>query len=433
MKKKTLMFIIAIASVVNSFAQVTANNELKKLINNSFTYFPQVKEVENVVSTAQQKIELIKTAAMPEASLAVVYDYMQPKIEIPFPLGPGGSLENFLFAPVNNVNAGVSASFILLDFGRLKTYVQKSKDDLQNAQHNVESVKNQLAYQVANIYYNIIFFKKAIIIEDSVLKFLNDNRDVTESKLKNGDALKVDLLNIQANIDAEQNRKVDLQNSLQKQYNLLQYTTGLQQNNGADFDFDIALIDTATALSTATANNLDFVLAKDKVTQSQNDLAITKLTTRPLVSTHASVGYKNGYVPDVNVIQFNYLAGISLNVPIYTGGRNKQQIKVQENLIKQNKLAVETLSSTYQKDINQTITDIKSNYERIKNTKGQIEQAVYAEQLAAIRYQEGVGTNLELTNASTNVQRAKFTKLQYEYQLCLAKLEWARLMGYKYW
>ena len=426
--KKSLMFFVTIVSAINSFAQVTANNELKGLINNSFTYFPKVKEVENVVSTAQQKIELTKTTGMPEASFEAGYNYVMPKIELAF-----GSLGTFQFAPVHNLSTDVAASYTLFDFGRLKTNIQKSKDELQYAQHNVELVKNQLAYQVANIYYNIIFFKKAIAIEDSVLKFLNDNKDVTNNKLKNGDALKVDLLNIQANIDAEQNRKVDLQNSLQKQYNLLQYTTGLQQNNGADFDFDIALIDTVTALSTAATNNLDFILAKDKITQSKTDLAMSKLSTKPSVSTHAALGYKNGYVPDVNEIRFNYMAGISFNVPLYTGGRSKQQVKLQENLVKQNELAIETLNSTYQKDINQTITDIKSNYERIKNTKGQIEQAVYAEQLAAIRYQQGVGTNLELTNASTNVQRAQFTKLQYEYQLCLAKLDWARLMGYKYW
>lgn len=428
MKKKGLIFIVAVISVVNCYAQVRVNNELKNLINSSFTYFPKVKEVENAVSTAQQKIELAKTASMPEASFSAGYDYVKPKVNVDFP-----GIGVFQFAPVNNVNFNAGASYTLYDFGRVKANVQKSKDELLSAQHNVDLVKNQLAYQVANIYYNIIFFKKAIDIEDSVLKFLNDNREVTDSKLKNGDALKIDLLNIQANIDAEQNRKVDLQNSLQKQYNLLQYTTGLLQNTGTNFDFEIGLIDTLTALSVAQTNNVDFMLAKDKVTESKNDLSISKLNHLPSINTHAALGYKNGYFPDVNTIKFNYMAGIGVSIPLYTGGRNKQNVKLQELLVKQNELAIETLSSTYQKDINQTITDINSNYERIKNTKGQIEVAQYAEQLAAIRYQQGVGTNLELTNASTNVQRAEFTKLQYEYQLCLAKLEWAKLMGYKYW
>jgi outer membrane protein TolC len=53
--------------------------------------------------------------------------------------------------------------------------------------------------------------------------------------------------------------------------------------------------------------------------------------------------------------------------------------------------------------------------------------------LATTRFKNDIGTNLEITNASTNVQRAELNKLQYEYQLCLAKVELAKLMGYKYW
>jgi outer membrane protein TolC len=96
-------------------------------------------------------------------------------------------------------------------------------------------------------------------------------------------------------------------------------------------------------------------------------------------------------------------------------------------------MAVESLSSTYKKDIEQALTDISTNLERIKNTRGQIDQAKAAQILATNRLKGGTGTNLEITNAGTNMQRAALTKLQYEYQLCLAKVELTRLMGYQYW
>ena len=131
--------------------------------------------------------------------------------------------------------------------------------------------------------------------------------------------------------------------------------------------------------------------------------------------------------------RFNYMAGVGFSVPIYNGGKNKQQQKLQENIIKQNEMAVESLSSNYKKDIAQAMTDVATNLERIRNTQGQIEQAKAAQVLASNRFNNGVGTNLEITNASTNVQRAELTKLQYEYQLCLAKVELSRLMGYQYW
>jgi outer membrane protein TolC len=91
------------------------------------------------------------------------------------------------------------------------------------------------------------------------------------------------------------------------------------------------------------------------------------------------------------------------------------------------------LEATHLKDIQQTLADIATNKQRIYNTKGQIEQAQYAQRLASVRFTNGVGTNLELINASSNVQRALLTKLQYEFQLCLANVELAKLLGEKYW
>jgi outer membrane protein TolC len=286
---------------------------------------------------------------------------------------------------------------------------------------------------VATIYYSIVYLKKAIAIQDSVLASLDDNRKIVESQLRNGTALKIDQLNIQASIDNEENRKVDLNNSLQKQLNLLEYTTGLKQANGKAFDFDINLTDAGSALAAAQLNNVDFILAKDRIKQSESDLAITKLTDKPTIGLKAAAGVKNGYVPAVVDPRFNYMAGVSFSVPIYNGGKNKQQQKLQQTIIKQNEMAQETLSSTYKKDIAQALTDIATNLERIKNTQGQTEQAQNAQQLATNRLRGGTGTNLEITNASANVQRAALTRLQYEYQLCLAKLELTRLMGYQYW
>ena len=408
-------------------AQVKANTELKSLITQSFTYFPKVKEVESAITTAQEKVNLTELNNLPVVNGNASYEFVQPKIVIPL----GGT--DFQFAPVHNLNGNVMASYALFDFGRVKATVTRSKDDLQYAKHNAENVKAQLAYQVAVIYYNIVFLKKAISIQDSLINFLTANLQVVQSKLNNGDALKIDLLNIQANRDQDQNRKVDLMNSLDKQLNLLEYTTGIKKNSGQVFDFDINLTDVDAALSVAQSSNIDFLLAKDRIKQSQSELEIAKLGDKPFIGLNAGAGVKNGYVPDVSEMRFNYAAGVSFTVPIYNGGKTKQQVKLQQNIIRQNELAAESLSSNYKKDIEQAITDIKSNYERINNTKGQTEQTVYALRLAETRYKNGVGTNLELTNASTNVQRALLTTLQYEYQLCLAKVELAKLMGYQYW
>ena len=428
--KKIVYSILLMLSAFKLSAQVQVNNNLKSLINQSFGYFPKVKEVENLIVTAKEKLDISQNN-QPTVDGNASYNFVMPKISLP--LQVNGETKDFQFVPVHNVNANVTSSYVLFDFGRLKANVEKAKYELQFAEHNVDFVKSQLANQVAVIYYNIVYLHKAISIQDSVLNYLNENKKIIESKLKNGDAIKIDILNIEAQFDAEQNRKIDLQNSLQKQLNLLNYTTGANNIAEGNFDFEITLKDASTALYEAQQNNVDFILAKDRISQALSDENIAKLGTKPSVNIGAGIGIKNGYVPKVNDPKFNYDAGIALKIPIYDGGKTKRQVKLAQTIVHQNELSVETLNSTYKKDIDQALTDIYSNLERIKNTEGQVEQAKAAETLAASRFKNGVGTNLEITNASTNVQRAELTRLQYQYQLCLAKLEIARLAGYQYW
>ena len=424
--KKNIITFLFISIICSSNAQITVNSELKSFINQSFSYFPKVKEIENTEETAKQRLDMASIDA-PTLDATAAYRFVQPKIEIPL----GG--QEFQFAPVHSLDAHSDANYVLFDFGRLKANIEKSKTDLQFAKHNVELVKYQLASQITTLYYNIVFIKHAISIQDSVLNFLEDNRRFIENKFKNGDALKIDILSIQTQIDAEENRKVDLENSLVKQQNLFAYTTGSRKIEGNVFDFDLLLKNVEEGIAEAEKSNPDFAIALDRVKQAQNEVALSKLGNKPTVIVGAEAGWKNGYIPDVNHITFNYNAGIGIKIPIYEGGRTKKQVALSESLVKQNELATASLNSTYRKDIEQALTDLTSNLERIRNTEGQIDQAKYANTLAANRFKNGVGTNLELTNASTNLQRAELTKLQYQYQLCLAKVELARLVGFKYW
>src|SRR5215216_3509117 len=126
-------------------AQVQTNSELKKMITQSFGYFPKIKEAENGISTAQEKLEIAQTNN-PAVEGTVSYNFVQPKITLPFPID--GTVKDFQFAPVHNVNANAGANYLLFDFGRIKANVEKAKTDLKYAQHNVDYTKSQLANQV---------------------------------------------------------------------------------------------------------------------------------------------------------------------------------------------------------------------------------------------------------------------------------------------
>jgi outer membrane protein len=413
--------------------QPPVNTELKNLIQQGFTYFPQLKEAAQQIQSGEISVDINKGARLPVISANAGYNYVYPISQISFPI-PGFEGQILKFQPKNNVNTYLGLNYNLFDFGRVRANVQKAKEQLQQSRYNIDLARSQLAAQVANIYYGIIYIRQAIEIQDTVISYLNENKKVTESKFRHGDALEIDLLNIQASIDNEENRKIDLKTMLQKNTSLLQYSTGKDSILGKGL-FDFAYINTNNEdiMKLAMQQHPDFMLARNRIQIAQTDLKLSKIAIRPNLMLLATAGFKNGYQPNIYQTRFNYMIGGTLVVPVYNGGRFRNQTALSSNMVRVNQLSLNTLQNTYRKDIAQALADVSASQEHLKNIETQILQAKANQALAASMYKNGVATYLDLNSANAVYQRAVLNKAQYQYQLCLGYIELARLAGAKYW
>ncbi|MEK0423510.1 MAG: hypothetical protein RLZ95_1420, partial [Bacteroidota bacterium] len=159
------------------------------------------------------------------------------------------------------------------------------------------------------------------------------------------------------------------------------------------------------------------------------DVTISKLTEKPFVGLKASVGSRNGYLPAINDPRFNYNAGIGFTIPLFNGGKIKQQIKVQERGMELTASNVDVLIHDTEKDIQAALIDIASNQNRIKNAASQIDQAALAQKLSVTKLKNGTATPLEITSTNADYQKALFNQLQYQYQLCNAQIELIKTIG----
>jgi outer membrane protein TolC len=404
-------------------AQSLINGELKNLLNQSLQYFPKVKEVQQSVQLAEDKLTLTELNKYPDITMDASYAYVQPKIEVAF------GEKTFQFAPVHNVSGALNGSYTLFDFGRLASNIQKAKLELQTSKHVAEQLKHSLFFQISQLYYQIIYAKKAIEIQNQVLLLLTENKTIIETQLKNGNAIQLDLLTIQSKIDNELNRKIDLETNLKKLLNLLNYATGVATISETQLSISLKNYTSDEAMQMALIHNPSIAIAKDKVNVTKADVAITKLNERPYVGMKASVGSRNGYLPQINDPRFNYNAGIGFSVPLFNGGKIKQQIKIQERSLALSETNVVAQIHDFEKDIQAALIDIQSNQARIKNAGTQIEQAALAQKLSVSKLKNGTATPIEITSTNADYQRALLNQLQYQYQLCNAQLELIKLMG----
>ncbi|MEZ0483284.1 TolC family protein [Fibrella aquatica] len=431
MKPLHTLLLLLLPSLVMAQQPQALPADLSTLIQQASANFPLLKQQEQQIQGVAVQADLARTALKPLVSINGTYQYIDPVPKATLPVdGRNVSLQ---FQPNHNVNGNVSVSQSIYDFGRTGAAVQRAGDNLRIAQRQQELTRHNLTYQVAAAYYGIGFIQRSMIVQDSVIRTAANNVTILSARLQNGDALQYDVITQQVRLKTAQNRKIDLQNQLDRQRALLTYLTGntdptvgpdAQQFGGIIQPFSLE-----GQLQLAQAGNKDILATQDRVQLAQTDVLVDELSGRPSLVAVGSTGFRNGYVPDVNTPRFNVAAGISFTAPLYAGGRYKLQQQAAKLNLNASRYAVDNATAQLRQQLAQLNADIAANQTRLQNLNTQVAQARQALQLAQTRLRNGVITAVELESAETGIEEALLGQLAFQYQLVLNQLELKRLMG----
>lgn len=412
---------------------VTIPDDLRALVQQANTNYPVLKQQQQQIQAGEVRVDIARTALKPNVSGNASYQYVNPVAKATLPVN--GRDQTIQFQPNHNVNAYVGVGQTIYDWGRTNAAVRQASDNVQLLRRTMDITQQNLAYQVAAAYYAIGFLQRSLIVQDSVISTAGANVKLLSNRLQNGDALEYDVLTQAVRVKTAQNRRIEIQNQLERQLAVLTYLTG---DAGAAAQFSAqtpAGFGTTQPynldgdLQAVVAQNKDVQLAQDRVRQAETDILVTNLTSRPSLAFTGSAGYRNGYLPEINNPRFNIAAGVALAVPIYAGKRYQLQNQAARLSLDASRYAVENASAQLRESIALLNADIRSNQTRLANLETQVLQARKALQIANARLRNGVITNVELQSAETGVEEAELGRLNFQYQLLLNQLELKRLLG----
>jgi outer membrane protein len=441
MKFKYLIILVFLGT--QTFAQETTNETLNQLVRAAIDYAPKIKEQQQMVLMGDFRTKIQESALKPQISTEVSVTRIDPVAKAQFAFGAAST--SIQFQPNMNYNANIGGNYVIYDWGKQFANIEKTRLETNLAKTGVEGLKTVYAYQVANLYYGIIYSLKAIEVQKGQLKLIDDNKLVIENRAKRGDALDYDILSGEVRFKNADSRLTEIQAQLERQYIYLSSLIGKDAHGmipaGTDFNLGIADLSIEGALNQAQTNNYDLKALKDRDLIAASDIKIAQMSALPNVAATAQVGVKNGYVPRINGEQpdftddfkLNSIVGVKLTIPVYTGHRGAYQTEVAKLNREMLKYSVDVTNQTLKRDLESAQNDYLSSKNRLDLSESNVKQAQYALKLANTRYQNGVLTNIEIEAAQTALRDAQFTQLQYQYQMALAKLEMNRLSGVKFW
>ncbi len=392
---------------------------------------PAVTTLDELANAANGRLAQSRTGFLPQVTGTATYTRIDPVVKLPF----GG--ETLQLAPNNNYDAHITAQYLLLDFGKSDATVKLAEAQVQTAKDNVTVTRRDLAYNAAQVYYNILFVRESIKVQDAQIASLRAHRNEMQKRVEGGVSTRFDVTTTDVRITQAQNTKIDLQNQLRNQQ--VQLARLLHKPSQADLPvkgqlaFQPQPVDLEAELKKAYENRPEIKLAHDAETAATLQQRLVERGNMPSLGIGAQVGAKNGYLPNLNQIKPNTAGVVQLSVPIFDGNKNKNQRLEAAANARSTVARTQDTQEQIRADVRQAINNMEFSQARYDNAQQQITQATDALTRAQGRYRYGVGQNLDVLDAETQLAQARLARTQAMYNYTIGQYQLKRATGEQIW
>jgi outer membrane protein TolC len=357
---------------------------------------------------------------------------------------PNAPLDEFISVPFGqqyNGTANIAASQMLFDgsyfvgLNAARTYKDLSEKDYIKSRQDVTE-------QITKAYYTVLVTQVALDLIDNNYQRLDTLLTETRLMYENGFAEKIDVNRIQVEFNNTESQKTRANRNLEQAYNLLKFQMGMPLSETIelaetieDIDFKVVEYDLA---------NFSY---KDRIEVSQLevtrslaelDLKNNKVKYLPALDAFAGLGAltatnTRGEVTDFDDKWLDYgFFGIRMRLPIFDGLRKSYLI--QQNRIQLAQIDNQMRYLKYSIDLEQEQAkrDFANSLENLRAQEENMQLALEVFQTTNIKYQEGIGSNLEVVDAETSYKDAQSNYFNALYDVLIAKVDMERALGLLY-
>jgi len=126
---------------------------------------------------------------------------------------------------------------------------------------------------------------------------------------------------------------------------------------------------------------------------------------------------------------YSWSLGVQASKPILDGGSSRSQQRQADEQVKQAHLLQQQTTELVALDVWQAVLTLEEGKARLASTAKTVEQAEEGLRLAQIRYEAGVGTPMEVTDARTALSAAETNHVNAVYSYRVAEARLARAVG----
>lgn len=409
------------------------------------------------VQKAQADVNTAYGYAMPSVDLSASYSHFFEKPQVPF-LDFEALLNNSTYGVLfdeellaydankiqdmgtemmsmalsNNMSAEIQISQILFNSAVIKG-VGSASTYFDMAKYMLEQEAANIVYQVTTAFYGCVLAKEMLAITEESLTNFEKNYNSVLSYYEYGFASEYDKLNAEVQYENFKPTVNRARSGKLAALNGLKVLLGMNPSNEIDVNGALEYKKEDwlenTLIKEAVENN--YMLGLLEYQQKMNDafIDLEKSDYFPTVAAFGSYSI-NGQSDDWDYMTYNQaLAGVSFSMNLFTGMQTKNKVQKKKIERLQTDETLRQAKDAIIMQIRNKINDIDLIEANIASAEKNVKLAKKGYEIAQVRYQEGDGTQLELTNAELQYRSAKTNILSYYYEYMSASEDVKFLTG----
>lgn len=336
----------------------------------------------------------------------------------------------------NNWSMGFNAAMPLVN-AQLWKSLSISAVDVELAVEQARSSKIAMVNQVKKGFYNVLLANDSyLVFKESYDNAMENYLDI-KKKYEQGTVAEFDLIRANVTVKNSEPNMLQAENSLTLAKWQLKALLGMDLDiviacEGKLTDYETDLFADFLSTDTTLANNPDLRVMDLQSDQLKKTMLMQKfefLPTLSLTGLYQWTSMNNDFKFRNYMWNPYSMIGVSLSVPIFTGGSKYYKVKQTKMSIDQLNLQRQDTKRNLQLAVKQHMDNMNTCIKKFDAASKGIEQANRGYLIAQKRYDTGAGTLLELNDAQLALTQSQLNFNQSIYDYMVAKSDLEKVLG----
>ncbi|MFI5161982.1 MAG: TolC family protein [Sphingobacteriales bacterium] len=445
MGKKCRLFILFFISFlpVTLFAQNAADTSNKTLTLKQCVEFalhnqPVVRQAAIDEAINEKNINISLSAWLPQVSSSGLYDYYFKGSPITSP-GAGSSSTSSPATTQSNINnlstLGLQANQVIYNNDVLQA-AKAAKYSRQYYKQNTSSSQINVVSDVSKAFFDVLLSEKQLdILNEDITRLKRSLKDAY-TQYQAGTVDKTDYKQATISLNNSIATRKQTEEAIKSKIAYLKQIMGFGADNKFTLVYDSSRYESEANIDTNQQlnvnNRIEYQLLQTQKSLQNVNVNYYRWGFLPSISATGAYNFVylgNSFGNLYNNTYPNGYLGLTLNLPIFQGGKRLQNLSKARLEVDRADLDIVNSKNTINTEYVQALAGYKSNYAAYQLLKQNVTLAGEVYHVVSLQYREGIKTYLDVIVAQSDLRTAELNYYNALFQLLSSKIDLQKALG----